>query len=291
MLTSMTGFGRAEVELPPAGRAVVEIQTLNHRFLDMECRLPDGFQSFEEQVRSLVAGKIHRGRVRVFLNWKAQARRIPVDFREGLARQYVAELKRLQRNLQLSGPVTLEMILGLPQVVTVMEQEALPPQGWASVKGAMGRALAQVMMMRRKEGDRLAKAVTRHVRSLATLSRRIQNRLPGIQREAQKRLIQRVQAIVPTADPKAVVGQVISFAQATDVTEELVRISSHLLALRKAVQGSAESPGRTIDFLAQELHREVNTLGTKVRQGQVVRWVVEMKNQIEKLREQAANIE
>ncbi len=291
MLTSMTGFGRAQVSLPPAGRAVVEIHTLNHRFLEVECRLPDGFQGLEESIRGMVARNIQRGRVRISLILKARIPKIPVVFQADVARQYVSQLRGFQRKLGIPGGVTLEMILALPQVVAAPERDSLPTQAWPLLKSGVSQALTRVVKMRRQEGKHLRQGLSHLIQTLGRLSLKVKHRLPLIQGRLKEKLTSRIQALAPAADPRAMVAEVAGFVQATDVSEELARIESHLAALRRAVEGQVDSPGRTMDFLAQELHREVNTLGTKLRDGVVVGWVVAMKNQIEKLREQAANVE
>ena len=287
----MTGFGRAEVPCPANGKAVVEIQTLNHRFLEVECRLPEGFQGREEAIRSMVGQAIRRGRVKVSVTLKGRERSAPVVFQAAVARAYTSRLRALQKQLGLSGSVTLEMILGLPQVVTTSDREIPSKRLWVSMKEAVAQALEKVVRMRCQEGARLEKVLDRLVKGLAGLFTRIRGRVPKTQRALEKRLANRIRAIASTAPRSTIAAEAASIVQATDVSEELARIESHLSAVRHAVKGLVESPGRTIDFLAQELQREVNTLGAKLREGAIVRWVVAMKGQVEKMREQAANVE
>ncbi len=299
MLTSMTGFGRAEVPVPPIGHAAIEIHTLNHRFLEVDCRLPDGFQSLEGPVRTAVAGAIRRGRVRVSVALKTKEPQSPRIFQAEMARRYLSQLRALQRRLKVPGEVTLEMLLGLPQVIAVPEKEALSIRWWPHLKAGILRALEKVLAMRRQEGQRLARNLMHLVDSLEQLNGRVRRQVPAAQTALQKRWADRIQRVLrqtgsreeSALDRKTVVAEAAAFVQATDVSEELTRIDSHLKALRQALSGRVESPGRTADFLAQELHREANTLGAKMREGSVVRWVIAMKNQIEKIREQVANVE
>jgi uncharacterized protein (TIGR00255 family) len=287
----MTGFGRAKVPLAPSGLAVVEIRTLNHRFLEMECRLPEGLRRFEDPIRRMVRGMIHRGRVSVSVNLRSEGGGPRATFQAAVARRYVAQLQRLRRQLHLPGSVTLEMILGLPQVVTLAEQDEETAQWWPSLRRGVAEALSQAVKMRQQEGARLGKALVHLGRRLGGLNARIQRRVPIVQRRLEKRWSTRIRSIARNTDRAAVAAEAASLVQARDISEELTRITSHLVALRQVVGNGVESPGRTTDFLAQELHREVNTLGTKAEDGQVIRWVVAMKGQIEKLREQAANLE
>lgn len=290
-LTSMTGFGRAEVSLPPAGRAIVEIHTLNHKFLELECRLPEGFQRFEEQIRSLVSEKFCRGRVKVVVVLKAKGVPSPVVFQTALARHYAAELRGLQKRLGIPGAVDLNLVLNLPQVITAASPELYPIRWWPRLKPGISQALVQAVRMRRQEGQRLEKGFLQLLRRLEGLRRKVNSRVPVVQKRMERKFAARIQRIAPTADSRTVVAEAAQLVQSSDVSEEMGRLQSHLTALNQVVNGASESPGRTIDFLAQELHREVNTLGSKVRDVTVVRHVIAMKGHIEKLREQAANVE
>lgn len=287
----MTGFGRAEISLGSSGQAVVEIHTLNHKFLDVECRLPEGFDPCEEPIRAMVAGVIRRGRVRVTLSLKGKISRPSATFRADVARGYVEELKRLKRQLQIPGAVTLEMLLALPQVVAAPQRTFFSDPMWPRLKSGVAQALAKAADMRKAEGKRLSRVLEQLVGQLKTASRRAQQRVPVAQAQLRKRLASRIRAYGSTADPKAIASEAAAMVQATDVSEELARMGSHLTALGQMLRGNVENPGRTIDFLGQELTREVNTLGAKIRDPRIVQSVVAMKNQIEKLREQAANVE
>ncbi len=287
----MTGFGRAEVPVPSGGRVVVEVHTLNHRFLEVECRLPEGFLSLEDPVRAMTAQQIRRGRVKISLSLKAK-KKPTVIFRTDVARQYLAQIRTLQRRLKVPGHVTMDLLLGLPQVVAVPHTEELVPSEWAiPVKKGVCAALEHVVQMRRREGKRLQKLLGGIVRSMGTLNAQVRRHAPVVQKELVARWQRRIQAVASEADSKTVAMQAAAFVQETDVREELDRIDSHLVALRRAAAGQSENPGRTMDFLAQELHREVNTLGSKLRDGAIVQRIVEMKGLVEKLREQAANVE
>lgn len=287
----MTGFGRAQAPAPSGGHVVVEIQTLNHRFLDVECRLPEGFLMLEDLVRTMVGQHIRRGRVKVSLGVKAKKNPSAI-FQADVARRYLQQIQALQRRLKVPGEVTMDLLVGLPQVVAIPQADELVPAEWAApVKKGVAAALEHVVQMRRREGQRLQRLLSGILRTMETLSAHVRRQAPIVQKQLAARWRQRIQAMAPEADPNTVAMQAAAFVQETDVREELDRIGSHLTALRQAVAGRAQNPGRTIDFLAQELHREVNTLGSKLRDGTVVQHVVEMKGLVEKLREQAANIE
>ena len=305
----MTGFGRAEIPLRPSGRAVIEIRTLNHRFLEIETRLPEGFQAFEDTVRTAVTRAVRRGQVRVSVVVRTGEMPSGVSFQAGAAKRYAAQLQRLKRQAGLSGEVTLGMVLGLPEVMVVAGKESLAVRHWKQIERAVIKALKEAVQMRRKEGGRLQKAIAQVLQTLQELVLKVRRRTPEFQKELERRLAERIETLLQaapgteTVQDSQVLAEAASLVQATDVTEEVSRIGSHLKALEAVISGkkpekltathetTASSPGRTMDFLAQELQREVNTLGTKLRDPAVVGWVVAMKGQIEKLREQSANLE
>ena len=305
MITSMTGFGRAEAALPPAGRVVVEIRSVNHRFLEVETRLPEGFQSWEDEIRTRIARRLRRGQVRVSVSLKWSKVLPPVEFNAGQARCYLTQLRKMERTLGLRDAVTLDLLIGLPQVMVAANRTNPSGWQWPRVERVVDQALSQLIRMRQQEGARLQKALLTEIRTLSRFAGQVSRSVPEIHRQAQKRLAQRIETMLrstqaPAANPAAILAEAGMLVQAADISEELARLDSHLNALTRATQGgivgaeTAGKPpslGRTIDFLAQELQREVNTLGTKLRDSGVIQCVVAMKGQIEKLREQAANLE
>ena len=320
MLLSMTGFGRAEAALAAVsgsrtrrlgalasvGRVAVEVRSVNHRFLEVEARLPEGLQAFEEAARRLVARQVRRGQVRVSVAIQWRTTQPPVVFQADLAERYLAQLRQLQQRLKLTGTLGLETILTLPQVMSLAEREHPSAQHWPQIEKTAVQAVAEMIRMRRREGAKLQKELLRLLRQMEQLTHQIRRRVPEFQKQAGIRLAERVEAALKETAPslaenrQAIFAEATSLMQGSDVSEELARLDSHFEALKKTISGkraakagqeSASSAGRTMDFLAQELQREVNTLGTKLRDPGVLQNVVAMKGQIEKLREQAANIE
>ena len=315
-MRSMTGYARAAAD-NTACRAEIELRSVNHRFLEVETRLPeglgstnagrssDGKQGHEETVRAMASKIFRRGRVRISVNIRTNESAAPIVFESKLAKRYVSQLKKMKRELGLPGAVSLEMVLGLPQVVTVSKMDLQWGKIWPQIRQGVAQALSQTGRMRRREGARLAKQLLRFVGALDQLTREVKRRVPIVERTLTQRLAKRIQEAARTVgaakvEKDFVLAEAASYVQSSDIREELDRIDSHLTALRQALRGEAAqsktpalagSPGRTIDFLAQELHREVNTLGAKMRDGVIVRLVIAMKGQIEKLREQAANVE
>ena len=307
MLTSMTGFGRAERTLPPAGRVAVEIRSVNARFLEVETRLPDGFQAYEEVIRGLVEKKTRRGQIRVSVQIRSSAESALMVFQTEPARRYVKQLSALQKKIGLRGEITLPMVLNLPHVMVAEKSGGITARQWPEVQRAGEQALESMTRMRWREGARLQKTFGRLLRDFKSVTAKVRARVGPAERAMQQRLngrvrvaLERANFSMTAADRTGLLAEAASIVQSSDVTEELARLDSHLIALQKAIEGRLEnglakqgqgSVGRTIDFLAQELQREVNTLGTKFRDPQVTSWVVGLKGQIEKLKEQAANIE
>ena len=304
----MTGFGRAETTWASSGRVTVEARSVNHRFLEIEARLPEGLQAFEDATRTLAARQVRRGQVRISVALKWTPTQPPVVFQADLAEKYLRQLRRLQHRLKLTGPIPLETVLTLPQVMAAdRTQSEAPP--WPPIERAITKAVSEMVRMRKREGARLEKELRRLARVLGQWTEQVRRRVPEFEKQAQKRLADRMETVLKNAGApesggrQAILAEAASWVQSTDVSEELARIDSHREALLKAIAGSpvpvrgrqdkdaGASPGRTMDFLAQELQREVNTLGTKMRDPAVLRAVVAMKGQIEKLREQAANVE
>jgi uncharacterized protein (TIGR00255 family) len=291
-LISMTGFGRAQGPLAGVGRASVEIRTLNHRFLEVECRLPEGWEGLEPEIRPLVARRIRRGRVRISVAIKRVFETAPASFQLGVARDYARALRALARATGASPQISLETLLGLPHVVKVAHTEGPTQRARGQLAAAVALALEHVARMRHQEGIRLEKQMQGICKHLEKLCLQIERRIKILEPAAASRTRKRLKKLLhEAAEERLIAAQVASWVREGDVSEELTRLRSHFSALKKALQGSVESPGRTIDFLAQELHREVNTLGTKAKDGAIAQRVVAMKNQIEKLREQSSNIE
>lgn len=307
MLTSMTGFGSAERPLSPSGRVTVEIRSVNSRFLEVETRLPEGFQPYEELIRGLVGKKARRGQVRVAVQVRSSMESVPVTFQTEMARQYLKQLRAFKKKLGLGGEVTLAMLLNLPQVTVSGKAGGMTARQWPEIYRAAEQAVEAMMQMRRKEGARLQKTFRKLAADFKAVVLKIRARVPAAERAMQQRLAERVRNALARADfsttpadRTSLLSEAASIVQSSDVSEELARLDSHLVALQKAIEGKLEnglakqgqgSVGRTIDFLAQEMQREVNTLGTKLRDPQVTGWVVGLKGQVEKMKEQAANIE
>lgn len=285
---SMTGFGRAT-----SGPIVAEVRSLNHRFAEVSVRLPRELAAVEDRVRRLTASAFARGRIEVHLALDAPTASVTalrVD--KPLARAYYEALKELAIVLGLSGEPDLSLLAALPGVVSLREAAADAEALWPDVEGALGSALAAAAAMRRAEGSALANDLLAGCDELATIVSELAARAPGLGAALRARLARRLdELLLPGAvDPGRLEAEVALLAERAAIDEEIVRLDSHLAQFRSAT-GELAPVGRKLDFIVQEIHREVNTIGSKASDGEIARAVIAAKGVVEKLREQVQNVE
>lgn len=298
MVRSMTGFGRGEAA-GPAGRLTVEVRAVNHRFSEVMVRLPRQLGALEERVRKEVLARIARGRVDVFINWDQTgtgARRVKVD--RDLAVAYYSALKELGEATGSPVAISAEILARLPDVLVVEEAEVNLEALGPTLTEALAQALGGLMAMREREGEHLATDLRMRVNYIDQFTRDIARRAPQVVEEYRQRLQRRVEELLGGAapDPGRLAQEVAIFADKSDITEELRRLSSHLAQFRSGLDaqvpaGDASAVGKRLDFLVQEMVREINTIGAKANDPLVTAAVVAAKSEIEKIREQVQNIE
>ncbi len=289
---SMTGFGRGEAN--EDGRTwTAEVRTVNHRFLDQRIVLPRSFAALEERVRKLVAEHLDRGRVEVTIGLNGEAAGGPLlAVNSELAAQYHRCLEQLCDELELSGRIRLADMLTLRDVITLQEQAPDLDAEWPLVRAAVTGALDGCDRMREQEGERLKEELLGRLDTFAAIVDTIEEKIPVVLAQRQQELRNRVEKLLDgmDIDPMRLAQEAAIMADKSDVTEEVVRLRSHISQFR-AFLDSDEPVGRRLDFLLQEFLREVNTLASKISNGDIAHLGVEMKNEIEKLREQVQNIE
>jgi uncharacterized protein (TIGR00255 family) len=240
-----------------------------------------------------IRGRVHRGRFDVQVTEKLYGempRTLRID--RGGIRQYVAALRELQRELDLGGELTIEALMGLRDLVGLEGAEVDLAEAEALVGGLLHRALDEVESMRGKEGEHLARSLADGVSEIEAALGMVEARVPHLAEAYRARLHERVMALLgaPLPDPDRIAQEVVLFADRSDITEECTRLRSHFAQLR-TILGGAGPHGRRLEFLLQEVHREVNTIGTKAADAVISPAVVEMKADLERLREQVQNIE
>ena len=288
MPSSMTGFGRG-VGRDPDGEWRVEAQSVNGRFLEVTVRLPWPAPALGEAVRRETAASLARGRVEVRVappsGW---GRRGELHVDKGLALKYYRALKELQAALGLAGEIEPDILLQLPEVF-VLEQSAVDadrmPEG---LRLALSGALEELVGMRRREGERLAAEMLHRIHTVEQVINGVAQEAGGWAAAAAERLRRRLAEEEVAVEPRRLAEEVALWAQRGDITEELTRLGAHAAAMRSLLEGPGPL-GRQLEFLLQEAGREVNTLGAKAPDA--FQAVVAVKAELEKLREQAANLE
>lgn len=288
----MTGFGRGEA----AGRGrsfTVEVQSVNHRFLEVRCRAPKRLVGLEPRIQQAVQQRFARGHFEISIldkDLEGQSRTLRVDV--PLARQYVDALRGLQRELGLPGEVTVEMLSGQREFIAVEDSEESLDETWRELTPVLTGALDALEEMRGREGQSLAAVMAKHLDEVEAILAGIVARAPGLARAQRDRLRERVAELLNgrLPDPARLEQEVALLADRGDIAEECDRLKSHLVQFR-LVLTQAGPQGRRLDFLLQEMNREVNTIGSKAADAALAHDVVSLKTVVERLREQVQNIE
>ncbi len=292
MIRSMTGYGRREASWR-RGSVAVEVRAVNHRFLEIVTRLPHSLSDLEEPFKKAVQRRCLRGRVEVTVSLGGErdtARAVSLD--RSLARQYYQTLRELQKDLRIGGTIDLALLSGFRDIMVITDQPSGDPRLSRLTKQLLGQALTDLDRMRRREGAALAKDIRERLRSIRIAKRFIAQRAPEVVREAFIRMKARVESLLRANSPD--VGrlnqELAIYADRCDVTEELVRLDSHMAQFDHLLRRKG-SVGKTLDFLLQEMGREINTIGSKAADAEIARWVVHIKSELEKIREQVQNVE
>jgi uncharacterized protein (TIGR00255 family) len=293
-MKSMTGYGRGECA-QDGFKITAELAAVNRRQSEISVSLPRELEMLEAQVRDTINGTVARGRVTARLNIHAAEGELSarMHINMPLARAYANELGRLAKKLKLSGKVSLDQIIRAPGVFQSDEELVEAETVWPIVEKAVKQALAALVKMREREGLHLARDLAARITLLRTAVEKIQKQAPQTAENYRRQLHERIQAagleaIAP--DDERLLKEIVLFADRSDISEELTRLQSHFQQFDDCVK-SKEPVGRTLDFLAQEMNREINTIGSKANDAVISREVVVLKAELEKFREQAQNVE
>jgi len=290
----MTGYGRAAVEGETITVAV-EARSLNHRYLDISLKLPRPLLPLEPEARGLIQGQIRRGRLDVSVNLTPVASRRPgqVKVDAALAREYLERANALADELKIGGSPELMWLLDQTGVLTLGEAEPIAPEeGWTLLARALTQALEKLVAQREAEGQLLLKEVMALHEQLGALVERMATRVPEALARRQASLRERLKALLGevTLDEGRLAMEVAVWAEKIDISEELVRLSAHLEQSAALLRGGG-SVGRTLDFLVQEMNREVNTVASKADDLDLSQAAITAKGILEKIREQIQNLE
>ena len=292
MIRSMTGYGKKDA-MSKQGGVTVEIRSVNHRFLEVAIRVPRSLAQLEEPIRKAVQQRCLRGRIDVTVtvhNNGGGLKTVHIDL--ALAKQYHAALRTLQKTLGMRGTIDISMLAGFRDILSISDQPIDSAHAAKAVLRVLNGALTDLDRMRRREGEALAKDLSVHLDAIRTAKSLVQKKAPGLAREAFDRMTARVQTLLQgeLPDQGRLSQELAMYADRSDLSEELVRLESHVLQFDQTL-ASKESVGKTLEFLLQEMGREVNTIGSKANDADIAQLVVRMKAELEKLREQVQNVE
>ena len=291
-MNSMTGYGRGEAARGGA-KFTVEISTVNRKQAELSLYLPRELDALESRARDEINTKVSRGRIAARVQWvNKSGERAQVEIDRNLAKEYSKEYRKLATDLKLGGEVSLDTILRAPGVLQTSEEELDVESLWAPLRKAVRAALKELLAMRSREGANLKMDLQKRIEALQKSVQAVKRQAPKTVRRHREALLDRLNqsGLDLKLDDERVLKEVALFADRIDITEELTRLESHFGQF--ADYAKAKGPvGRTLDFLSQEMNREVNTIGSKANDPVISRLVVTMKSELEKFREQVQNVE
>ena len=291
-MNSMTGYGRGEAARGGA-KFTVEISTVNRKQAELSLYLPRELDALESRARDEINAKVSRGRIAARVQWTAKSGdRAQVEIDRNLAKEYAKEYRKLATDLKLGGEVSLDTILRAPGVLQTSEEELDVESLWTPLRTAVRAALKELLAMRAREGANLKRDLQKRIDALQKSVKAVKRQAPKTVRRHREALLDRLNqsGLDLKLDDERVLKEVALFADRIDITEELTRLESHFGQF--ADYAKSKGPvGRTLDFLSQEMNREVNTIGSKANDPLISRLVVAMKSELEKFREQVQNVE
>ncbi|SFG36275.1 TIGR00255 family protein [Desulfotomaculum arcticum] len=292
LIKSMTGFGRGEINNEKV-KINVEMKSVNHRYCEIVLRMPRLLNVLEDRIKRVIQKRIARGRVEVYIKIELCGENRALVRADGeLAASYLKALTELNSKFNLPGEIKISKLLQLPGVFNLEEPEEDVELWWPTLESTLHHALDGLMQMRIKEGKQLSEDVVVRAKRISEMVAQIERRSPVVVEEYRERLKQRLKDILEQGnlDPSRLEGEVVIFAERSSITEEIVRLGSHLTQLAGCLN-SDESVGRKMDFLLQEMNREINTIASKASDLTINSLVVEVKSELEKIREQIQNME
>jgi len=293
MIKSMTGYGRAEA-IVGGKRIVVEIKSLNHRFLEASLRLPGSLSSLELELKKQINAKFSRGKIEVGIRLDSitsPEKGAGLDLNLPLLRNYYSLLGRMKQELNLPDEITLAVLSSFRDIFASQDDDDLEAL-WQKLEILLEEAVAMLMVMRAKEGETLVRDLRARINIVEQAVEVIQARVPQVLKAYQKRLTERIKELVGDTliDAARLMQEVAIMAEKSDITEEIVRFRSHIDQFVEMLKGD-EAVGRKIDFLIQEMGREVNTIGSKSNDVEISKGVIEIKSELARIREQVQNLE
>lgn len=293
MVRSMTGFGRGTYT-DNGKEFVVEIKSVNHRYIDFYIKMPRQIAFLEEKVREVVSKSLFRGKVDIFISFEDRSddsRSVMLD--EALAGAYIHAVNNLKEKYSLQDEVTLSLVSRFPDVLRMEKNDVDEELLWKDLNIALDSAVSSLIQMREKEGNELRASLLQKADYMENIISEISKRSPEVVGEYKQKLENRIKELLgqQTIDENRLAMEVAIFADRCSIDEELVRLGSHMIQLRDILSIKKQPVGRKLDFLVQEINREINTIGSKSNDIVITRHVLDLKSETEKIREQIQNIE
>ncbi|SKA92464.1 TIGR00255 family protein [Caloramator quimbayensis] len=292
MIKSMTGYGRGSIE--ENGRSfTVEIKSVNNRYLDINIRLPRQINVLEDNIRKSISSKINRGKIDVYITQdKFSDEDLVIEVDEQLAKAYYNSFVLLKEKFNLIDDISVSLLSKSPDVIKVEKKEEDIEKVWNTLNGALDNALNMLIDMRTNEGLKLSKDIIERSNYIKECVGKIEERSYIVVDDYRAKVRQRVEEYLKDVeiDEARLLNEVAFFSDKVNITEEIVRLNSHIDQLINTLN-SSEPVGRKLDFLMQEMNREANTIGSKTNDLSITNFVVEIKSELEKIREQIQNIE
>lgn len=292
MIRSMTGYGRSQQTLD--GREIlVEIKSVNHRYFEFSARVPRAYGYLEEKLKSFLQGKVSRGKVEIGVTiYNIEGKDALIEVNSSIAKGYVDALRKANETLELKDDITLSNLIRLPDIFNVIKNTEDEEVIWNDVKTAAEEALDNFVAMREAEGVKMREDVSQRLDYIEKLVAKVEERSPMVTEAYRERLYSKLSEILndKKIDEQRILTEAAIFSEKTAVDEETVRLKSHINQFRSLLEIN-EPVGRKLDFLIQEFNRESNTIGSKAQDVEITKIVVELKSEIEKIREQIQNIE
>lgn len=293
MIKSMTGFGRCEI-VDGDRKFTVEMKGVNHRYLDANIRMPKKLNFFESAIRNLLKQSVHRGKVDIFITYEDMSEsQVSLKYNEVLAGEYLSYLKKIEEKFSLENDIRVSTLSRYPEVLTMEEQPIDEKELWNGLKKALDGAIRQFVETRTIEGENLKNDLVSKLDGMLKLVEFIEERSPQIVAEYRAKLEDKVKELLEDTqiDENRIAAEVVIFADKICTDEEVVRLKIHIVHMKETLLSDESGIGRKLDFIAQEMNREANTILSKANDLEVSNIGIELKTEIEKVREQIQNIE
>lgn len=292
MIKSMTGFGRCEIS-EAERKFTVELKGVNHRYLEVNIRMPKKLNFFEASIRNLLKKYAQRGKVDIFITYEDfSENQVSLKYNENLAKEYLKYFKQMEEKFSLENDIRVSTLSRYPEIFTMEEQVMDEEEIWNVLEKALEGAFSQFVSTRITEGEALKKDIVSKLDNMLILVDKIEERSPAIVTEYREKLEMKVQELLADTqmEESRIASEVVIFADKICTDEETVRLRSHISHMKDTLE-EAEGIGRKLDFIAQEMNREANTILSKANDLEVSNYAIDLKTGIEKVREQIQNIE